>query len=483
MITSHRHIVRSSAIIGSASGFNVLLSLARMKMAALLIGVAGVGLLGLCQSFVATAAALCGLGVGASATRSIAKADKEDAVVRPALLWLTILLAFAGTGLTWLFRGLIASELLGDPSLSTAVGWLSLGVGLTVVGASFTALLTGLRHVGDLARVAVLSGVITTVAALGAFLWLDVPTAAVTVVLISTGTAALVAYWYARKVPRPRAPRPSFSVIAREWRTIVGLGVALMAGGLISNGGPLAVRTFIGDRLGLAELGHFQASWAVASTYLGLVLQAMGTDYFPRLSAASGDVARNRLINEQIEVALLLGSPIILLGIGAAPLLIAILYSSEFAPAAAVLRWQMLGDVLKIASWPIGFLLMASGRGGRYVLMEALAMGIFVASTMLLLGRLGIAGAGVAYLLMYIVYFGAILAVARRLTHFRIAPVARNDLLAVSAAALFVFVIALLAPRIGVAAAFAMSIAFALRSYLRLRAVVARSDRGAEPPS
>jgi O-antigen/teichoic acid export membrane protein len=148
-----------------------------------------------------------------------------------------------------------------------------------------------------------------------------------------------------------------------------------------------------------------------------------------------------------------------------------------------VLRWQMLGDVLKIASWPIGFLLMASGRGGRYVFMEALAMGIFVASTMMLLDRAGIAAAGVAYLLMYIVYFGAILAVAHRLTHFRIGPVARNDLVVILAAALFVFVVAAFAPRLGVAAAFTMSVAFALRSYLRLRSAVSRSGPGAQPPS
>ncbi len=109
-------------------------------------------------------------------------------------------------------------------------------------------------------------------------------------------------------------------------------------------------------------------------TYIGFVLTAMGTDYYPRLTAAIHDHATvNRLVNEQTEVALLLAGPVFLAMLGLAPWVIQLLYSSRFRPAVDVLRWQMLGDVLKVASWPLGFIILAAGDGRTFMLTESLA--------------------------------------------------------------------------------------------------------------
>ena len=64
--------------------------------------------------------------------------------------------------------------------------------------------------------------------------------------------------------------------------------------------------------------------------------------------------------------------------IGFAPLVLQILYSSEFVVAAELLRWQIMGDVLKIISWPLGYLLLARGRGKTYMAGEAVATAAFV---------------------------------------------------------------------------------------------------------
>ena len=63
-------------------------------------------------------------------------------------------------------------------------------------------------------------------------------------------------------------------------------------------------------KLGATSLGEFQAAWAISMTYVGYVVTAMATDYFPRLAATVHDrEAANRLINEQLEVALLGAGP------------------------------------------------------------------------------------------------------------------------------------------------------------------------------
>jgi len=147
---SYRQILRSSTVVGGASVAQVLLGLIRMKAAALIVGVTGVGLIGLFANLVLTAGTFGGLGIGAAATRQIAAersraGEQGEAVVRHALASATLFLAAAATIVVWLLRTPIARLALGDQRFAGAVGWLSIGVGLTIVATSQTSLLAGLR--------------------------------------------------------------------------------------------------------------------------------------------------------------------------------------------------------------------------------------------------------------------------------------------------------------------------------------------------
>jgi PST family polysaccharide transporter len=155
-------------------------------------------------------------------------------------------------------------------------------------------------------------------------------------------------------------------------------------------------------------------------TYIGFVLGAMGTDYYPRLVAVVDDPAAvNRLVNEQVEVALLLAAPVLLAMLGLAPWVIQTLYSSLFNEAVEILRWQVLGDVLKIASWPLGYILVAAGAGKTFMAVEWLAMGAFVVLSFVLLPVVGLLATGLSFFAMYLLLLAMVLGLARRGTGFR----------------------------------------------------------------
>jgi O-antigen/teichoic acid export membrane protein len=135
--------------------------------------------------------------------------------------------------------------------------------------------------------------------------------------------------------------------------------------------------------------------------YLGIVLHAMATDYLPRLSAVADDqVKLGRLVNEQAEILVLVGGPIIVGMIGAAPLVMLLLYGPDFAPAVDLLRIQLLGDVLKLLGWPLGFVLLALAASRRFVINELLGIGAFIVVTWLLIGSAGLKAPGWGYALM-----------------------------------------------------------------------------------
>lgn len=431
MTSSYRQMLRSSSIIGGASVINIAMSLVRTKVAAVLLGPAGVGLIGLFQNLIATASSVAAMGIGVVGTRQIAEAvgnGDEEAIAasRRALAWGTLFLALIGLVGVWLMRETLATHLLGDANRGGDVGWLAIGVSLTVGAGSQGALLNGLRRIGDIARISVWSSVMATVLGIGALrMWgFD---GLLAFVLAAPLASLVLGHMYVARLPKLMAAPTQFRVLASQWATLLRLGAAFMISGALVTAGQLAVRSMIQHDLGAAALGQFQAAWAISMTYIGFVLGAMGTDYYPRLTAVIHDrPAVNRLVNEQTEVALLLSGPIFIAMLALAPWVITLLYSSSFGESAVILRWQILGDVLKVAGWPMGYILVAAGDGRTFMLTEALSIAIFTGLVWLGLPMLGVQVTGAAFLAMYAVHLPLMYGLAWRRTGFIWSPSVRR---------------------------------------------------------
>ena len=158
--SSYRDILRSSSIIGGASVINIIIGIVKVKVLAVLLGPAGVGLMGLYQNIMGMGATLAGCGIGSSGVRQLAASAGEAstlAIVRRTLWLSNLILGLAGMAVLWSLREPVALWVFGDTAHASEVGWLGLGVLLTLIAGSQTALLQGLRRIGDLARVSIIS--------------------------------------------------------------------------------------------------------------------------------------------------------------------------------------------------------------------------------------------------------------------------------------------------------------------------------------
>src|SRR5207249_8473583 len=147
-----------------------------------------------------------------------------------------------------------------------------------------------------------------------------------------------------------------------ETSALLKLGFVFMSSALMLTGSAYLVRIILLRKIGVEAAGFYQAAWAVGGLYVGFILTAMGTDFYPRLTAAvSGhnNTECNRLVNEQAAVSLLLAGPAVLATLALAPLVIQLFYSARFEAAVEVLRWNCLGMMLRVASWPMSFILLA----------------------------------------------------------------------------------------------------------------------------
>lgn len=416
--TSHGYTIRATSIIGGASLVNIALGLTRMKIAAIVVGPVGIGMLGLLQNLLNAAASASSLNLGVAGARQIVASESSGgttaaAAARRAVFLTACFLAVSSGLLFWLFREPIAGLIFQDRGRGTDVGWLALGVAATAAAGYQSAILNAGRRIGDIARLSVLSA--SAGALVGSVCIIVWKANGILAFILAAPIATLAFGWvFVRRVP-PASEKFPPDAIKSNVISLLGLGAALTISVFATLCGQLAIRTLVERKLGAVALGHFQAAWTITTVYLFFIFQAMASDYLPRLTAVVGDrVKAKQLVAGQAEVGILLAAPILLMMIGTAPWVLAILYTREFVEATALLRYQMLGDLLRLAIWPVTLVLLAGGASRDYTFVEITGTAILVAMTMILLPVTGLAAPGIAYIIMNLGYGALIMLLAYR---------------------------------------------------------------------
>jgi PST family polysaccharide transporter len=173
-------------------------------------------------------------------------------------------------------------------------------------------------------------------------------------------------------------------------------------------------------KLGFEAAGLYQSAWTLGGMYVGVILGSMGTDFYPRLTAAAKDNSTcNRLVNEQTHVGILLAAPGVIATLTLAPLVITLFYSSKFQQAVEVLRWLCLGMALRVISWPMGFIIIAKGARNLFLWSELGWTVVYVALAWVCVTAFALNGAGIAFFGSYIFHVLMIYLIVRRLSGFQ----------------------------------------------------------------
>lgn len=420
--TRYGEILKSTSLIGASSIINIVMSVVRLKVLAIFLGPAGIGLFGLYSVISDLAVSLAGLGVQSSGVRQVAVALSSGEHERVARISKVLTLTSLGLGLLGALALLVLAVPISNLAFGTAarasgVMLLGMAVLLRILAGAPAAIIQGNRRIGDLARMTVVGAVLNTIAAIPLIYFFGEAGVVPSLIAVAI-TSWLAAQYYCRKVQLPKI-RLSLRQFNAETVLLLKLGFAFMASGLLTAGAAFVIRILVVQHDGVAAAGNYQAAWALGGIYVGFILQAMGTDFYPRLSSVCDDnVACNRMVNEQSRISILLAGPGLLATLALSPLVMAVFYSSQFADAVPLLRWFCLGMLLRVVAWPMGFVMLAKGAQQMYFWTEMAATAVHVGLAWLLLGVLGLAGAGVAFVGLYIWHGILIYFLVRRLSGF-----------------------------------------------------------------
>jgi len=423
---SKSQILKSTAVFGSAQIIIVLVGIVRTKILAILLGPIGVGISGLYQSVLDLFKTASGLGLGYSGVRDIAEASATHNSERIAVVILVLKrwLLFTGvTGLaiTIIFSKQISVATFGDTTHAGSFVWLSITLLLSALTSAQSAILQGLRRIADMAKSIMLAAIVGLVTSSVIYYFLGIK--GIVLAIIVAGVIELIITWfYSTKIKMSQVSL-SISKSFAEGKAMVKLGFFMTISLLASTASMYFVRSFVGHQAGLNAVGYFIAAWTISSLYISAIFNAMAADYFPRLSAVQQDViAIKKLVNDQTDIALLLTVPLIVIMISFIDWLVPIFYSKAFDTTASILSWQLAGDFFKVLSWPLGFILLAKGKGTIFLCTEVSWNILFCSFSYFGWNFFGIEITGIAFLLAYFIYLLIVYVVVVNVARFQWSP-------------------------------------------------------------
>ncbi len=424
---TYGQILKSTGLIGGASVLSIGIRIVQTKAMAVMLGPAGFGLMGLFSAIVDLVLAVASLGIGSSGVRQIAESVASENHVRIARTVITlrrtaVVLGILGAVITVACSGPLATMTFGSNEHAGAVALLGLAVFFRSVAAGQGALIQGMRRIRDMAMMGVIGSLLGAVVSIICVYFMGERGVAPAIV----GAAAMglvISWWYSRRV-KVQDPTMTFTEVKKEAAALLNLGFAFMVSGVLMMGAAYAVRAIVLHLDGFDAAGFYSAAWALGGLYVGIILQAMGADFYPRLVGVAEDNPEcNRLVNEQTHVSLLLAAPGVIATITFAPVVIGLFYTAEFADAVDVLRWICLGIALRVITWPIGFIIVAKNRQAVFIGAEVAWTVVNIGLTWLFVKAFGVNGAGMAFFGSYVFHLMMIYLIVRNLSGFRWSPV------------------------------------------------------------
>lgn len=413
---SYKQIVKSTSIFGGSQVINILIGFIRTKIIAILLGTTGVGLIGMYQTIIDMIKSIAVLGLDTSGIRDIATANSTGnkkminesvSILRKWMSSLSIFAAlicilFAYPIALWSFNKEEAD------SQTFAIAALSISILFVILGISRTVVLQGLRKIPEMVKSNVLGNLVGLFASIPLYYFWGtkgiVPSLILGSIIIFLSTT-----YFSRKI-EVEDVHISLKNAYKKGGSMFKMGIFIVMSSIFETASVFVVRAFISKQAIGDELGIFTASWTITNVYLALILRSMGSDFYPRLcGVASNKIQTRRLVDEQTLMILIISSPLIVGMLLAADFIIPILYTSSFVDVSGILRWQVFATFFKVISWPLGFILLARGKGLMHLFTNLFFIFIYLGIGAFLFSEIRLSGLGISFFIAYIAYFGILI--------------------------------------------------------------------------
>lgn len=372
--STYDHVVKYIGVLGSVQGLKMLVQLVRNKLATTLLHRDGVGVSASLANISELVNNATNLGLSFGTVRNLSELFEEGTeeqrahfvrVIRTWAIWTALLGAMVCLGMSSLFS---CWYLKGDDSYTFTVCLLSLYVFTLPLEAVECSIVKGMRRLKSLAY-------IETSVVFGCFL-ITIPLyyffgiGGIVLSLILSGIFTLAVHLVVTTRMFPWRIDLFSRQVFKEGVPLLKMGIPYVVAGIA---GAMSTSFIYGALESLQEVGLYRQGYLMLTLSSGLVFSAMDSDFFPRLSSANHDIARmNKMANQQMQVNVLLITPMLIVMSLFMSRLIYLLSSSEFIGVAPMVICSVFYLFFRAITLPVSYYPLAKGNSMLYMLVEVI---------------------------------------------------------------------------------------------------------------
>lgn len=400
-------LLKTSLLNGIAVIVRILTALGLNKVLALYVGPAGYALIGQFSNAVLVASSATGCvfttGVIKYTAEYFDAESRQFEVWRAAARLIGLATLLTATVLV-LFREYFSVWLLGSSDYQGVFVWLAAGLPLLALNGLLVSIMNGRKEVRSYViqniSTSVLGAVIAAVLAYAYSL-----TGALIAFAINQSVVVVVSLWLCRGQPWLSPALLFGPVPGHDYRRLLSYAAAALTTAIAGPACQIGVRHHLMETFGQTTAGEWQAVFKISDVYLMFLTTTLSIYYLPRLAEIR---EHHQLINEIRKVY-----RVVLPAATAAALAIyllrgsvtTLLFSPDFQEMTPLFKWQLVGDVLKIGSWVLAYVMVGRAMIRWLIATEIIFSASWVFLTIGLTGWFGRECATAAFALNYALYW------------------------------------------------------------------------------
>ncbi len=407
--TSHKALLKATGILGFSQIAKMIVGVIGSKFIAVFLGPIGIGIVGLLNNSLNIIGSVTSFGFNTVSVREVSLASAKKDVkyfsekIKILHNW-ALFIGIFGAILTIIFSKILSQWTFGTPSRYFWFLILAINFLFSSLTSYRVSLLQGLRLMKPIAISNIVNSIVTTFCTIILYYFLKFD--GILPVILCSSLISLLVNWYYTKNIFIEKVSFSFKEAFEKTKPLMKLGFLLSINVIFGQLCNFIIKLFLNNNgTSPVILGYYEVSLVLILSYVGLVFNAMGIDFYPRLTEIQdNNVKVKELVNNQIELGLLLITPLIIGFYFLAPNLILVLYSNQFLPVLEILKGALFAVIIKAVIWPLAFIILAKGQNRLYFKQELVSDFLNVIVTIWFYHLMGLKGIGLAMVLNYSIY-------------------------------------------------------------------------------
>jgi len=401
------NLVKTGLLNGIAVAIRLGSAIVLNKVLAVYVGPTGYAVIGQFQNIISLITSIASGAVNTGVTKYTAEYFDNDE--RRTAIWKTAAFIAAVssllTAITIIFLSRYLAEwFLDDANLSVVFICLSIGIFPFVLNALLISILNGRKEIRRLVLANISGSLVGLVVIAGlASLW-KLRGALIALALYQS-FSVFATLFFCRGVTTFRLSSLLGKVDKPALRQLSKFALMTATSACVVPISMILIRNILTVEFGLISAGHWQAVWKISEMYLMLITTTLSVYFLPRISEIrSGTELKSEILNGyKILLPLVIAGAVLIYLLR--DFITTLLFTRDFLPMRELFAWQLIGDVLKIGSWLVSYVMWGRALTRVFLITEVGFSAFFVLLAYIFTSLWGLKGASIAYATSYFFYW------------------------------------------------------------------------------